>query len=49
MGAWIIVGLFPQAPAILFLRSDLTFRSDLIFALPCKRGSAIGSIRLKIF
>ena len=34
---------YPEAPAILFLRSDLVFRSNLIFALPCKRENKIGS------
>ena len=34
---------YPEAPAILFLRSDHIFRSDLIFALPCKRENKIGS------
>ena len=35
--------LFPEAPAILYLRSDVFFGSDLIFALPCKRENKIGS------
>ena len=34
---------FPEAPAILFLRSDLLFRSDLFCALPCKHENKIGS------
>ena len=35
----------PEAPAILFLRSDLMFRSDLKnkIALACKRENKIGS------
>ena len=33
----------PEAPAILFLRSDLTFRSDLIFTLAGKCENKIGS------
>ena len=34
---------FPEAPAILFLRSDLIFRSDLVFALAGKCENKIGS------
>ena len=39
----LVWSFFPEAPAILFLRSDLIFRSDPIFALPCKLENKIGS------
>ena len=39
----VLESLPPEAPAILFWRSDLIFRSDPIFALPCKLENKIGS------